>query len=191
MKKKRKKAFFPTMGYHTDLSGDFIIDKIPDKTIRNMITVLNNNYPNEGKEYEEYEEEEEDKEEKEWIRAKIDKISKNYPKQSTCPWTLGICKRDLSDDWKDIGNGIKEKIPHPPEEVAILSAEGMEKPYDYIEWIVFLVKELLQPKGYIVNGTVAWSGEEKGDYGEIVIVNNKIYIKEPPLIQLVITHVYE
>ena len=52
--------------------------------------------------------------------------------------------------------------------------DGGEKFYDYVEWIEWLIKRKLAPKGYVLNGTVEWSGEDHGDVGQIVIKDNVV-----------------
>jgi hypothetical protein len=54
--------------------------------------------------------------------------------------------------------------------------DGGEKFYCYVEWITYLVDRVLAPRGYKLNGTVAWSGEESGDLGAIQIVNNVVRV---------------
>ena len=49
-----------------------------------------------------------------------------------------------------------------------------EKFYDYVEWIVYIIENILKPKGYILNGSVKWRGEEFGDLGTIKIKNNVV-----------------
>ena len=62
--------------------------------------------------------------------------------------------------------------------LAIVWDEG-EKFYNYIEWIGYLINKILDPKGYKLNGEVEWEGEDtSNDLGKIIIVNNKISIKE-------------
>lgn len=54
---------------------------------------------------------------------------------------------------------------------SIVWDEG-EKFYNYVEWIVYLIHKVLAPNGYVLNGSVEYQGEERGDDGEIVIENN-------------------
>jgi len=54
---------------------------------------------------------------------------------------------------------------------------GGEKFYNYIEWIKYLIKAILKPRGYFVNGEVEWQGEKPEDFGKIIIKNNVITIK--------------
>lgn len=52
--------------------------------------------------------------------------------------------------------------------------DGGEKFYEYTEWLVYLIDNVLAPHGYKLNGTVAWQGEDSSDLGAITIVNNKV-----------------
>jgi hypothetical protein len=53
-----------------------------------------------------------------------------------------------------------------------------EKFYSYTEWLVYLIHKILAPNGYILNGVVEYSGEEMGDVGEIVVVDNRVFVRE-------------
>lgn len=50
-----------------------------------------------------------------------------------------------------------------------------EKFYSYTEWLVYLIHKILAPNGYELNGVVTWQGEETGDVGEIIVVNNRVF----------------
>jgi hypothetical protein len=52
--------------------------------------------------------------------------------------------------------------------------DGGEKFYDYVEWIEWLIANMLGPKGYVLNGIVSWEGEESADMGQIVIKDNVV-----------------
>lgn len=54
--------------------------------------------------------------------------------------------------------------------------DGIEKFYFYIEWLVYIIKEILKPRGYTLNGEVFWQGEYANDKGEIKVINNVVYI---------------
>ena len=60
--------------------------------------------------------------------------------------------------------------------------DGGEKFYYYVEWIKYLINSILAPKDYKVNGSVQWRGEEFGDDGIIVVVDNKVTINRGELI---------
>ncbi|XWV26209.1 hypothetical protein QJ857_gp0867 [Tupanvirus soda lake] len=53
---------------------------------------------------------------------------------------------------------------------------GMEKFYQYKYWLAGLINNLLAPVGYILNGRIAFEGEEFPDFGIIKVVDNKIMI---------------
>lgn len=53
-----------------------------------------------------------------------------------------------------------------------------EKFYNYTEWLVYLINKILAPNGYVLNGVVEYSGEEVGDVGEIVVVDNRVFVRE-------------
>jgi hypothetical protein len=50
--------------------------------------------------------------------------------------------------------------------------DGGEKFYNYIEWIEYIISKVLAPRGYILNGSVKWRGEEFDDTGVIKICDN-------------------
>ena len=56
--------------------------------------------------------------------------------------------------------------------------DGGDKFYSYTEWLVYLIHKFLAPNGYVLNGVVEWSGEETGDVGEIFVEDNKVFIQE-------------
>ncbi len=47
-----------------------------------------------------------------------------------------------------------------------------EKFYSYVEWIEYLIGKVLAPKGYKLNGLVLFQGEDVSDNGGIKIVDN-------------------
>lgn len=49
-----------------------------------------------------------------------------------------------------------------------------EKFYNYVEWIQYLIDRILAPNGYVVNGLVAYRGEEFSDFGFIEVTNNNV-----------------
>jgi len=57
---------------------------------------------------------------------------------------------------------------------AIVWDEG-EKFYEYIEWIKYLITNILEPRGYELNGKVHWDGEESEDKGYIIVTKNKVF----------------
>jgi hypothetical protein len=53
-----------------------------------------------------------------------------------------------------------------------------EKFYNYVEWLEYLIKSILIPRGYTVNGEVEWQGEERDDRGMIVVKDNVVKTKK-------------
>lgn len=56
--------------------------------------------------------------------------------------------------------------------------DGGEKFYYYTEWLVYLIAKVLEPNGYVLNGVVQWQGEDIGDVGEIFVEDNKVFTQE-------------
>lgn len=54
--------------------------------------------------------------------------------------------------------------------------DGNGKFYNYIEWINYLIKSILEPRGYSLTGYVKWHGDEPDDFGIISIENNVVRI---------------
>lgn len=64
----------------------------------------------------------------------------------------------------------------PNEDGTSIIWDGGEKFYEYVPWIVYLIKNFLEPWGYILNGIVEWQGEENEDSGVISIKNNTVHV---------------
>ena len=56
----------------------------------------------------------------------------------------------------------------------VLEWDGGEKFYSYKEWLEFLIEHFFAPSGYILNGAIEWQGEDRDDYGTMVIENNVV-----------------
>lgn len=52
--------------------------------------------------------------------------------------------------------------------------DGGEKFYEYEAWLQYIIANVLEPRGYVLNGAVEWQGEDPGDYGQIKVENNVI-----------------
>lgn len=66
----------------------------------------------------------------------------------------------------------------PNEDGTVIQWDEGEKFYDYTEWIQYLIANFLKPWGYVLNGTVEWDGESRGDIGRIVIIDNVVTTQE-------------
>lgn len=53
--------------------------------------------------------------------------------------------------------------------------DGGEKFYNYIEWIEYIANRILAPRGYLLSGSVTWQGEDRSDVGKITIKDNKVF----------------
>lgn len=51
---------------------------------------------------------------------------------------------------------------------------GHEKFYDYVEWLQYLINRILAPRGYVLNGSVKWYGEDREDNGIINVKDNVV-----------------
>lgn len=51
---------------------------------------------------------------------------------------------------------------------------GAEKFYEYVEWLEYIIYNFLAPAGHVLNGDVSWQGEEQGDTGILRVVNNEV-----------------
>ena len=56
--------------------------------------------------------------------------------------------------------------------------DGGEKFYNYVEWLEYIVDKILAPRGYKLSGEVYWDGEDSEDKGKITVKNNKIVAKQ-------------
>jgi len=55
---------------------------------------------------------------------------------------------------------------------------GVEKFYDYVEWLQYIINNFLEPWGYVLRGEVNWQGEREEDVGMIWVENNVIISPE-------------
>lgn len=70
---------------------------------------------------------------------------------SSCPWTVSEDSRSLV---------LKSSI----------------EDHNYGKWLIHLIKNFLEPWGYVANGCVKWQGEDIDDRGKIYCKNNKVTI---------------
>lgn len=64
----------------------------------------------------------------------------------------------------------------PTSDGEYIAWNGVEKFYDYVEWLEYLIQHFLQPWGYSLNGEVTWKGEDSGDMGKIIVKNNEVTV---------------
>lgn len=84
----------------------------------------------------------------------------------------GKCQPSLWCQWI-----LKSDNPYHPENVT-LEWDGGEKFYYYTEWLQYLINHFFKPWGLTLNGEITWEGEESGDLGKIVVVDNEIDVQQ-------------
>ena len=65
----------------------------------------------------------------------------------------------------------------PNEDGTEIVWDGGEKFYKYVEWLEYIIKNFLEPEGYVLNGEVYFQGEDYNDNGVIVVTDNKVKIE--------------
>lgn len=65
----------------------------------------------------------------------------------------------------------------PNEDGTEIVWDGGEKFYKYVEWLEYIIKNFLEPEGYVLNGEVYFQGEYYNDNGVIVVEDNKVKIE--------------
>jgi hypothetical protein len=62
----------------------------------------------------------------------------------------------------------------PTHDRSAIQWDGGEKFYEYVEWLEFIIAKFLKPKGYVLNGSVSFRGENFRDAGTIICTNNVV-----------------
>jgi hypothetical protein len=62
----------------------------------------------------------------------------------------------------------------PTEDAKHIEWDEGEKFYAYIEWLEYIIEKVLKPKGYKLNGEVEYQGEDPSDFGKIVVKDNVV-----------------
>jgi hypothetical protein len=62
----------------------------------------------------------------------------------------------------------------PTEDAKHIEWDEGEKFYAYIEWLEYIIEKVLKPKGYKLNGEVEYQGEDPSDFGMIVVTDNVV-----------------
>lgn len=60
------------------------------------------------------------------------------------------------------------------EDCTRLEWNGMEKFYDYHEWLEYMIGHFFEKWGYTLSGKVDWQGEDPSDTGTIFVEDNQI-----------------
>ncbi len=51
---------------------------------------------------------------------------------------------------------------------------GSEKFYEYDKWLQVIIDRFLVPNGHTLSGEVTYEGEDRDDFGKLVVENNKV-----------------
>lgn len=65
----------------------------------------------------------------------------------------------------------------PTEDKKGIEWDEGEKFYCADEWIIYLIEKVLQPRGYVLNGTMLAQGEEFDDSWRIDIIDNGVIVQ--------------
>jgi len=57
---------------------------------------------------------------------------------------------------------------------------GREKFYCYEDWLIYMIEKFFKPWNCVLNGTIAWQGEDVGDWGELVVIDNELSVQPNP-----------
>lgn len=55
--------------------------------------------------------------------------------------------------------------------------DGNEKFYHYVEWLKYLIDNILEPRRYHIEGNVSFEGEDSDDCGCIIVENNQVKVE--------------
>ncbi len=50
--------------------------------------------------------------------------------------------------------------------------------YGFDEWLAYVIRTFIKPWGLTLNGEVSWQGEESGDLGKLVVIDNVLVVFE-------------
>jgi hypothetical protein len=48
--------------------------------------------------------------------------------------------------------------------------------YDYVEWLTYVIGQLLAPWGYQLHGEITWLGESEDDRGTLRVTDNRVVV---------------
>ena len=152
------------MGYHTEFTGKFLLDKPLSKEDLTFLQKFN---------------------ETRRMKRNVDKkfgIEGEFFVDGT-----GYAGQDV-DSTVSNGNQPPKTQPglwcqwRPNDEGTEIEWDGGEKFYAYVEWLQYLIDNIFSPRGYTLNGEVEWYGEDSDDRGKIVVENNVVTTKKGTIV---------
>lgn len=114
-----------------------------------------------------------------------DVIDSNESPGTPCPADYRSESTDFSEWYERFSSDQKEAIRNGAQPGLwcqwVLTADGTqlewdggEKFYNYVEWLQYLITNFFEPWGIKLNGQIEWFGEDRGDFGKIVVIDNKV-----------------
>jgi len=101
---------------------------------------------------------------------------------------------EFNDCWEENNRRIKNGECQPglwcqwivtgDENGMVLEWDEGEKFYDYIDWLKYLINHFFTKWGVLLNGTIEWFGEERTDFGKIIVNDNVITIGNGELVYI-------
>lgn len=144
------------MGYTTDFSGRFELDRELDDDLYTFLCKFND------------------------TRRMARKLPPEFGVEGEFYVAAGgHCGQDHSDDIIDYSIPPSTQPGlwcqwRPTDDRKGIEWDGGEKFYEYGAWLEYIIVNFLKPNGYILNGQVSWEGEDSSDKGYIFVVNNDI-----------------
>ena len=93
----------------------------------------------------------------------------------------GYCGQDQEDNIIDYNRQPRTQPSlwcqwRPSDDGTTLAWDGDEKFYNYVEWLEYLIENILAPRGYEIHGVVEWQCEDREDIGQIEVKHNKVKV---------------
>ena len=152
------------MGYQTDFSGEFRLNKLLDEKTFTFLTKLSETRSGKRNGHSKYGVEGEF-----YVEGEIEPcLAKNTEDFSSIIDTNSPPRTQPSVwcDWAPVHYDGYDAIEW----------NGAEKFYDYVEWIEYIAHKILAPKGYLLTCVVEWRGQDWEDTGTISITDNIVEV---------------
>ncbi len=85
-----------------------------------------------------------------------------------CQWIVVQPRQDVV--------GTEGVLSREGENYQVLSWDGNEKFYDYVEWLRYLIARFFDLWGVKLDGELTWQGEERADVGKIVVESSEVRV---------------
>ena len=88
-------------------------------------------------------------------------------KENTRRTDAGECQPGLWCQW----------IVEGDEDGMVLKWDEVEKFYEYVNWLKYLINHFFSKWGVLLNGEIEWYGEDRSDMGKIIVKDNVVKTK--------------